>query len=78
MAGPVYFRKVSEDPETVRCAFGPDPEGMPRTLTMHKAPRTSAVDDDRPDHLALKASESGGVRATGTPATRPGNPAGVP
>ncbi|WP_369778730.1 hypothetical protein [Streptomyces sp. R33] len=38
MAGPVYFRKVSEDPGTVRCAFGPDPEGMPRTLTMHKAP----------------------------------------
>ncbi|TDU78124.1 hypothetical protein [Streptomyces sp. KS 21] len=38
MAGPVCFRKVSEDPETVRCAFGPDPEGMTRTLTMHKAP----------------------------------------
>ncbi|MFI6005871.1 hypothetical protein ACIA98_36720 [Streptomyces sp. NPDC051366] len=56
MAALVYFRKISEDAETVRYAFGPDPEDLPRTLTLNKASRTSTVDDGRLDHLSLKAS----------------------
>ncbi|MFE2476420.1 hypothetical protein [Streptomyces sp. NPDC059389] len=64
MAGLVYFRKISEDAETVRYAFGPEPHDMARTLTVDKASRTSAVDDGRPDYLALKASRK--INALGT------------
>jgi hypothetical protein len=56
MASLVYFKKLSEQPESIRYSFGPDPEEMARTLTVDTASRTSTADDGNIDYTFLKAS----------------------
>ncbi|MFF1354049.1 hypothetical protein [Streptomyces sp. NPDC058297] len=56
MASLVYFKKLSEQPGSIRYSFGDDPTEMSRTLTMATSSRTSAPDDGDIDYTFLKAS----------------------
>ncbi|MEU9102367.1 hypothetical protein [Streptomyces sp. NPDC048361] len=56
MASLVYFKKISEEPHSIRYSFGEDPDHMTRDLTMDIESRTATPDDDRIDYTYLKAS----------------------
>ncbi|NUQ95952.1 MAG: hypothetical protein HOY79_05095 [Streptomyces sp.] len=56
MASLVYFKKLFEQPDSIRYSFGEDPVDMGRTLTMDTASRTSTSDDGNADYAFLKAS----------------------
>ncbi|MGW1744924.1 hypothetical protein ACWCRD_04745 [Streptomyces sp. NPDC002092] len=56
MASLVYFKKLSEQPDSIRYSFGEDPAEMDRTLTVDTASRTSTSDDGNTDYTFLKAS----------------------
>ncbi|MFE9890082.1 hypothetical protein [Streptomyces scopuliridis] len=56
MASLVYFKKLSEQPDSIRYSFGENPDEMVRTLTMDTASRNSTSDDGNVDYTFLKAS----------------------
>ncbi|WP_406503338.1 hypothetical protein [Streptomyces sp. NBC_00212] len=56
MASMVYFKKLSEQSDSICYSFGEDPEHMTRRLTMQTKTRTSMPDDDRIDYAYLTAS----------------------
>ncbi|MEV6948196.1 hypothetical protein AB0N07_40980 [Streptomyces sp. NPDC051172] len=56
MASLVYFKKLSQQPDSIRYTFGEDPAEMDRTLTVDTASRTSSSDDGNADYTFLKAS----------------------
>ncbi|MCD9875269.1 hypothetical protein [Streptomyces guryensis] len=51
-----YFRKLSEQPDSIRYSFGEDPEEMDRTLIVDTSSRTSTSDDGIADYTFVKAS----------------------
>ena len=56
MASLIYFKKVSEQSDSISYSFGEDPEEMSRQLTINTKTRTSTPDDDQIDYAYLKAS----------------------
>lgn len=56
MASIVYFRKISEQSESVQYVFGFDPDNMSRTLLMDLATRRAQPDDGNVDYEFLKSS----------------------
>mgnify|MGYP001124410112 FL=1 len=56
MASLVYFKRLSEQPDSIRYTFGEDPAEMQRTLTVDTASRASTSDDGNADYTFLKAS----------------------
>ncbi|MEU4205466.1 hypothetical protein [Streptomyces sp. NPDC026294] len=56
MAALVYFKKISEDPNTITYSFGEDPPEMTRRLSLDRTTRRAQPDDGNIDYLFLKAS----------------------
>ncbi|MFD7669154.1 hypothetical protein [Streptomyces sp. NPDC059788] len=56
MASLVYFKKLSEDSDSVVYSFGGDPSQMVRQLTMDRNTHRPQPDEEGVDYLFLKAS----------------------
>ncbi|MFJ8308845.1 MULTISPECIES: hypothetical protein [unclassified Streptomyces] len=56
MASLIYFKKISEQSDSICYAFGEDPEEMTRQLIMNTETRTSTPGDDQVNYAYLNAS----------------------
>lgn len=56
MASLVYFKKLSEDSDSIVYSFGPEPSEMDRKLTMDRTTHRPQPGDGDIDYLFLKAS----------------------